>query len=153
MREQNQQLTSGLSPGREALFVRGCRPVDRRLFCFCKPFHARHVQEQRAPFDVCYLIVDRRFFEFCILRSANRCLVLTKSDARQWCLSRVADPRQAEPRHAPKTSCVHLRLGVQTKEQHRQLTEKKTKAQPEIDILDITKLHANADSPAETAQK
>ena len=36
----------GLSPGREALFVPGCRPVYRRLFVFVNPFHARHVREK-----------------------------------------------------------------------------------------------------------
>ena len=43
--EQNQQLTTGLSAGREALFVPGCRPVERRLFFSVNPFHARHVRE------------------------------------------------------------------------------------------------------------
>ena len=37
----------GLSPGREGLFVPGCRPVDRRLFVFVNPFHARHVREKQ----------------------------------------------------------------------------------------------------------
>ena len=46
---QNQRLTRGLSPGyhrfitglsagREALFLTGCRPVDRRLFVSVNPF-------------------------------------------------------------------------------------------------------------------
>ena len=34
-----------LSAGREALFVPGCWPVDRRLFVSVNPFHARHVRE------------------------------------------------------------------------------------------------------------
>ena len=54
--EQNHRLTRGLSPvyhrfitglsaGQEALFVPGCRPVERRLFVSVNPFHARHVRE------------------------------------------------------------------------------------------------------------
>ena len=53
--EQNQRLTrglyrfiSGLSAGREALFVPGCRPVERRLFVSVNPFHARHVRESKV---------------------------------------------------------------------------------------------------------
>ena len=42
----DKRFVSGLSPGREALFVPGCRPVDRRLFVFVNPFHARHVREK-----------------------------------------------------------------------------------------------------------
>ena len=37
---------TGLSAGREARFVPGCRPVERRLFVFVNLFHARHVREQ-----------------------------------------------------------------------------------------------------------
>ena len=40
MEEQHQQLTTGLSTGREALFVPGCRPVERRFFS-CKPFSCK----------------------------------------------------------------------------------------------------------------
>ena len=43
--EQNPRLITGLSAGREALFVPGCRPVEQRLFVFVNPFHARHVRE------------------------------------------------------------------------------------------------------------
>ena len=39
------RFISGLSPGREARFVSGCRPVERRLFVFVNPIHARHVRE------------------------------------------------------------------------------------------------------------
>ena len=35
----------GLSAGWEALFVPGCRPVERRLFVSINPFHARYVRE------------------------------------------------------------------------------------------------------------
>ena len=53
---QNQLLTRGFSPvyhwfinglsaGREALFVFGCRPVYRCLFVSVNFFHARHVRE------------------------------------------------------------------------------------------------------------
>ena len=38
-------MTTGLSPGQEALFVPGCRPVERRLFVYVNPFHARYVRE------------------------------------------------------------------------------------------------------------
>ena len=55
-KEQNQRLTRGrrpvhprfirgLSARREALFVSGCRPLERRLFVSVNPFHARHVRE------------------------------------------------------------------------------------------------------------
>ena len=40
----------GLSPGRKALFVPGCRPVERRLFVSVNPFYARHVQESSGLF-------------------------------------------------------------------------------------------------------
>ena len=45
MEERNDRLTRGLSRGREALFVPGCRPVEQRLFVSVNPFHARHVRE------------------------------------------------------------------------------------------------------------
>ena len=38
-------LTSGLSPGREALFVPRCWPIYRCLLISLNPFHARHVRE------------------------------------------------------------------------------------------------------------
>ena len=43
MGEHNERLTRGLSAGPRALFVPGCRPMDRRLFVPVNPFHARHV--------------------------------------------------------------------------------------------------------------
>ena len=43
--EQNHRLTTGLSAGREALCVPGCRAVKRHHFVFVKPSHARHVRE------------------------------------------------------------------------------------------------------------
>ena len=46
MEEHNDRLTSGLSAGREALFIPGCSPVDRCLFVSVNPFHARHIREQ-----------------------------------------------------------------------------------------------------------
>ena len=41
----DKRFVSGLSPGRDALFVPRCTLVDRRLFVFVNPFHARHVRE------------------------------------------------------------------------------------------------------------
>ena len=41
----DKRFVSDLSPGRETLFVPGCRPVGRRLFVSVNPFHARHVRE------------------------------------------------------------------------------------------------------------
>ena len=40
------RFITGLSSRREALFVPGRRPVERRLFVFVNPFHAGHVQEK-----------------------------------------------------------------------------------------------------------
>ena len=39
------RLITGLSPGRKALFVSGCRPVKQRLFVSVNSFHAAHVQQ------------------------------------------------------------------------------------------------------------
>ena len=41
------RFITGLSPGREALFLPGCWPVDRRLFVSVNPFDARNVREKR----------------------------------------------------------------------------------------------------------
>ena len=49
MREQNQRLTSGLSAGREALFVLGCRPMDRRFFVSVNPFPGHALHEKGLP--------------------------------------------------------------------------------------------------------
>ena len=38
-------FVSGVTAGREALFVPGCRPVDRCFFASVNPFHARHVRK------------------------------------------------------------------------------------------------------------
>ena len=38
---RRRKQTSGLSAGREALFVLGCRPVEQRLFRLCKPFSCK----------------------------------------------------------------------------------------------------------------
>ena len=43
----DKRFVSGLTAGREALFVPGCRPVDRRFFASVNPFHARHVWEYK----------------------------------------------------------------------------------------------------------
>ena len=40
-----QRFISGLSAGRGALFVPGCRPVEQRLYISVNPFHARYVRE------------------------------------------------------------------------------------------------------------
>ena len=40
-RPVDKRLITGLSAGREALFVPGCGPVDRRLSCVCKPFSCK----------------------------------------------------------------------------------------------------------------
>ena len=48
-RNKIKRLTTGLSPGREARFVPGCRPVERRLFVSVNPSHARHVWELFRP--------------------------------------------------------------------------------------------------------
>ena len=45
------RLITDLSPVREALFVPGCRPVERRLFVSVNPFHARHVREFSKYFE------------------------------------------------------------------------------------------------------
>ena len=45
------RLISGLSPGREALFVPGCWPMYRRLFVFVSPFYARHVREKEKIYS------------------------------------------------------------------------------------------------------
>ena len=39
------RFITGLSAGRVAFFVPGCRPVERSLFVFVNPFDARHVRE------------------------------------------------------------------------------------------------------------
>ena len=39
-------------PGGRLLFVPGGGPVDRRLFVFVKPFHARHIREIKQLFIV-----------------------------------------------------------------------------------------------------
>ena len=41
------QFISGLSTGREALFVAGCRKMERRLFISVNDLHARHVLEKK----------------------------------------------------------------------------------------------------------
>ena len=41
----DKRFASGLSPGREARFLFGCRPVDRCLFVSVNLCHARHVRE------------------------------------------------------------------------------------------------------------
>ena len=45
MEEQNPRLTTSSSLGREALFLPGFRPVERRLSVSENPFYARHVRE------------------------------------------------------------------------------------------------------------
>ena len=52
MEEVDQQLTSGLSAGREARFVPGCRPAERRLFVPLNPFHAEHVREKLIEYKI-----------------------------------------------------------------------------------------------------
>ena len=75
--DRNPRLTRGLSEGREALFVPGCRPVVQRLFVFVHSFYARYVREmlffflaadQRTnacfrfkPFSLTYLRVNHGF--------------------------------------------------------------------------------------------
>ena len=54
----DERLTSGLTAKREALFVLSCWPVDRRLFVFVNPFHARHVRE-KCPYMPCMRRVYR----------------------------------------------------------------------------------------------
>ena len=39
------RLITGLTAGRKALFLPGCQPVERRLFVFVNPYHARNVRE------------------------------------------------------------------------------------------------------------
>ena len=46
----DQLLISGLSPGRNARFVPGCRQVKRRLLVSVNPFHERHVREDRGMY-------------------------------------------------------------------------------------------------------
>ena len=41
----DQRFISGLSPGRKARFVPGCRKVGRRFYASVNPSHARHVRE------------------------------------------------------------------------------------------------------------
>ena len=41
-----------LSPRREALFLSGCWPVDRRLFVSVNLFHARHVREEARTSEI-----------------------------------------------------------------------------------------------------
>ena len=55
------RFVSGLTAGREALFVPGCRPVDRRLFVPGNLFHARHVWEHRISLVRASKISPRRF--------------------------------------------------------------------------------------------
>ena len=56
MGERNPRLTTssqpvhprfilGLSPGPQAIFVPGCKPVYRRLSVYVNPFHARHIRK------------------------------------------------------------------------------------------------------------
>ena len=45
-RPLDERLIRSLNAGREALFVLGSRPVDRRLVVSVNSFHARHVREQ-----------------------------------------------------------------------------------------------------------
>ena len=52
MGEQNHRFIRGLSAGREALFLPGCRPVERRLFVSVNRFHARHVRERGCSMGV-----------------------------------------------------------------------------------------------------
>ena len=79
--EANQRLTSGLSAGREALFVPGCRPVEQSLFVSVNPFHARHVRELFVPQRQC-------------LQHARR--------ATQPCACAV----DTEPRHIAQVHCT-----------------------------------------------
>ena len=41
------RFISGLSPRQKARFVPGCRTMEKRVFVFVNPFHARHVREAR----------------------------------------------------------------------------------------------------------
>ena len=54
----DEQFIRGLTAGREAVFVPGCRPVDRRLFVSVNPFHARRVRE--SVFGCCTM--NLKFF-------------------------------------------------------------------------------------------
>ena len=45
------RFIGGLSPGREARFVPGCRNVERRLFLSVNRVHARHVREHVREFN------------------------------------------------------------------------------------------------------
>ena len=71
----------GLSPGREALCVPGCWPVDRRLLVSVNPFHARHCREP---------VWNTQFFGWAGLNLPHQGVIFDATNAQKMMKCRLA---------------------------------------------------------------
>ena len=66
------RFISGLSPGREARVVPGCRTVQRHLFVSVNPVHARHVREKHRRHVASTSLEKHEQAQFYVNRRSNK---------------------------------------------------------------------------------